>query len=158
MRAAKRKSGAARTGEIVVQQTLKVRCGDTTRVSAKVLGEDRMSARQLLPFLALSLGLFPICAYAQYVPPLLVVAALTPILVLLLCVVLGILTRSVRVGALHAAYVLAWVLLFILASYFIENDYVIWTPLVLYLLHSALLLVLIVVQIGRRIARSDISR
>lgn len=70
----------------------------------------------------------------------------------LLCIVLGCLTRSVRIGALHAAFVLAWVVLFYLASYFIENDYVIWTPLALYILHSALLLVLIVFEIAKRIA------
>lgn len=101
MRAVKRKSGAARTGDIIVQQSLWARFGATTGVSGKVLGEVRMSARQSLLFLALSLALFPISVYAQYIPSLLVVAALTPILVLLMCVVLGILTRSVRIAALH---------------------------------------------------------
>ena len=48
--------------------------------------------------------------------------------------------------------VLVWVVLFSLAAYFVENDYVIWTPLVLYLLHSALLVVLIVVQDAKRLA------
>jgi hypothetical protein len=48
--------------------------------------------------------------------------------------------------------VLAWIILFSLASYFVENDYVIWTPLALYTLHAVLLPVLIVVEIARRIA------
>ena len=113
-----------------------------------------MSARYLSPIFAVILGSLPGSAHAQYIPPWLVVGALSPLLVLLLCIILGLLTRSVRVGALHAAIVLAWVVLFSLASYFVENDYVIWTPLALYLLHSALLVVLIVVQIAKRIAGS----
>lgn len=80
-----------------------------------------------------------------------IAAVLSPILVLLLCVMLGIVARSLRVGAIHAGLVLLWVVLFYLASYFVENDYVIWTPLALYVLHSALLLVLLVVTIAKRI-------
>ncbi len=113
-----------------------------------------MSARYLSPIFAVVLALIPVSAHAQYIPPWLVVGALSPLLVLLLCIILGLLTRSVRVGALHAAFVIAWVVLFSLASYCVENDYVIWTPLALYLLHTALLFVLIVVQIGKRITGS----
>ena len=99
------------------------------------------------------LGTLPVSAHAQYIPPKLVVAALSPILVFLFCIILGVFTRSVRVGVFHAAIVLAWVVLFSLASYFVENDYVIWTPLALYILHSVLLFALIVVEIAKRILR-----
>ncbi len=115
----------------------------------------RMSTRSSVTIFAVVLGILPVSAHAQYIPPWLVAAALSPILVLFLCVILGFLTRSVRTGVLHAAIVLAWIVLFSLASYFVENDYVIWTPLALYLLHSALLLVLIVVETARRIAGSS---
>ena len=115
----------------------------------------RMGARSSATIFAVILGTLPVSAHAQYIPPWLVVAALSPIVVLFLCLVLGFLTRSVRTGVLHAAIVLAWIVLFSLASYFVENDYVIWTPLALYLLHSALLLVLIVVETARRIAGSS---
>ncbi len=111
-----------------------------------------MSPRSLATTLAVVLGTLPVSAHAQYVPPWLIAAVLSPILVFLLCIILGGLTRSIRIGAFHAALVLAWVVLFSLASYFVENDYVIWTPLALYILHSALLLVLIVVEIAKRIA------
>ena len=118
-----------------------------------------MSARFLSLTLAVILGLIPISASAQYIPRnlaiWLIVAALSPVLVLLLCVILGWLTHSVRIAARHAAFVLAWVVLFSLAVFFIENDYVIWAPLALYVLHAALLLLLIVVQIIRRISRSS---
>ena len=116
---------------------------------------DRVSARSSATVFAVILGTLPVSAHAQYIPPWLVVAALSPIVVLFLCVILGFITRSVRTGVLHAAIVLAWIVLFSLAAYFVENDYVIWTPLTLYLLHSALLLVLIVVEMARRIAGSS---
>lgn len=110
-----------------------------------------MSPRSLATTIAVFLGTFPVPAHAQYVPPWAIAAVLSPILVLLLCIVLGCLTRSLRIGALHAGLVLAWVVLFYLATYFLENDYVIWTPLALYLFHSVLLLVLIVVELAKRI-------
>lgn len=113
------------------------------------------SARSLSRVLAVGLGSLPISAHAQYIPPWLIAGVLSPLLVLFLCIVLGFLARSVRTGALHAGLVLVWVVLFTLAAYFVENDYVIWTPLVLYCLHAALLVVLIVVQIAKRLAGSD---
>jgi hypothetical protein len=90
------------------------------------------------------LGLFPLTARAQNIPVWFFAAALSPILVLIFCAVLGFLARSVITAVLHAAFVLLWVVLFALASYYVENDYVIWTPLALYILHTALLLALIV--------------
>jgi len=102
--------------------------------------------------IAACLGTLPVSAYAQYVPPWLIAALLSPILVLFLCIILGVLCRSVRIGALHAGLVITWVVLFSLASYFVENDYVIWTPLTLYILHSALLFVLIVVEAAKRMS------
>jgi hypothetical protein len=99
------------------------------------------------------LAALPLPAYAQYVPPQLVAMALSPILVLVLCAVLGIAARSARAWLLHSALVIAWVLLFLLAAYFVENDYVIWTPIVLYVAHAALVLALIFVAIFRRRAR-----
>jgi len=110
------------------------------------------SPRSLATTVAVFLGALPVSAHAQNVPPWLVAAVLSPILVFILCIVLGVVTRSLRIGALHAALVLAWIILFSLASYFVENDYVIWTPLALYTLHAVLLPVLIVVEIARRIA------
>ena len=111
-----------------------------------------MRPARLATISAIVLGVLPSVAYAQYIPPWMIAVALSPILALLLCVVLGILTRSLKTGAIHAALIISWVVLFSLASYFVENDYVIWAPLALYVMHCALLLVLIVVAIARRIA------
>ena len=111
-----------------------------------------MSIRTSTAVLAIALGSLPATAHAQYVPPWLIAAVLSPIVVLALCFALGCITRSLRTGALHAGLVLIWMMLLTLASYFVENDYVIWTPLALYVLHAMLLLVLIVVAIARRVA------
>ena len=136
-------------------RTLQLTANPQRGVSAAERGRQavsRMRANHRARIGALALGTLPISAQAQYVPTWLIAAILSPILVLFLCIVLGVLARSVRVGATHAMIVLGWVVLFSLASYFVENDYVIWTPLALYILHSVLLLVLIVVEIAKRIS------
>lgn len=116
-------------------------------------GEFPKVTPKALPLvLAALLASHPLAAHAQYVPPWLVAAALSPILVLALCAILGCLSRSLRRALFHGALVLLWVVLFSLAAYFVENDYVIWTPLALYLAHSVLLMVLIVVELAKRIA------
>ena len=90
---------------------------------------------------------FPLAAHAQRIPGWLVVAALSPVVMILLAIVLGILTRSFRTGVLHVALILLWVMTFGIASYYVTNDFIIWTPLLLYTLHAILLLVLILWQI-----------
>ena len=114
------------------------------------LEESPVNTRVFSLVLAAFLVSHPLVAHAQYIPPWLVAAALSPILVLALCAVLGFVSRSLRRGLVHGALIVLWVVLFSLAAYFIENDYIIWTPLALYILHSALLMVLIVVEIARR--------
>jgi hypothetical protein len=97
------------------------------------------------------LSLLPETAYAQHIPTWFAVAVLSPLVVILLAIILGILSRSWRIGATHTGLILAWVLLFGLASYFVENDYIIRTPLVLYTAHAVLIFLMIVVNIAKRI-------
>ena len=104
---------------------------------------------------AFTLATFSGPAAAQHVPIWVAAAVLSPLAVLSLCIVLGLLKRSGRVSIRHAALVLLWILLFSLASYFVENDYVIWTPLAIYSIHSVLLLFLVVIEIRNRIAGRD---
>ncbi|MDH3434244.1 MAG: hypothetical protein OEM60_10315 [Gammaproteobacteria bacterium] len=91
-------------------------------------------------------------AHAQYIPPILVAAALSPLLLISFAIILGVFARSWRIGIRHTLFVFLWILLFGFASYFIENDYVIWTPLVLYAAHFLLMLVLILVNFAKRIS------
>lgn len=95
----------------------------------------------------------PGTAFAQNVPPVIVAMALSPLLVIVLAVVLGVVSRSWRVGAVHAGLVVVWVLLFGITAYSIENDYVIRTPLVLYGLHAVVIVILIGAGVLRRIRR-----
>ena len=96
------------------------------------------------------LALLPGLAHAQHVPMIFVVGAVSPLLVLALTVVLGFLVHSWKTGISHAALTLVWITLFGIASYNVENDYIIWTPLAIYILHSLLIIVLITLAILRR--------
>jgi hypothetical protein len=99
---------------------------------------------------ALVLVSVPALAHAQHVPMIFVVGALSPLLVLTLTAVLGFVVRSWKAGALHAVLILVWIVLFGIASYNVENDYIIWTPLAIYILHSLLIVGLIALGILRR--------
>lgn len=92
----------------------------------------------------------PGIAYAQNIPPIIAVLALSPILVFLFAVILGVVSRSWRVGAAHVGLVAVWLVLFGIAAYWVENDYVIWTPLLLYVAHAIIMLFLIVMRLLRR--------
>lgn len=105
------------------------------------------SSQALSSFLLLIL---PGTALAQNIPPEIAALALSPVLVLLLAIVLGAVNRSWRVGFMHSGLVLAWILLFGVASYWVENDYVIWTPIVLCGVHAAIMVILIASGMARR--------
>ena len=105
------------------------------------------SSLWLLTVSALAL---PGMAYAQNISPTIAALALSPLLVMLFAVVLGVVSRSWIVGTAHAGLVAVWVMLFGVASYWVENDYVIWTPLVLYGVHAITMIILIVKGVLRR--------
>jgi len=86
----------------------------------------------------------PGIAYAQNIPPVIAALAVSPLFVLLLAVALGVASRSWRVGVAHAGLLVAWILWFAVASYWVENDYVIWTPLALSATHAVILVVLLI--------------
>jgi len=54
------------------------------------------------------------------------------------------------IGGLHAAIVSILVMLFAIASYWVENDIVIWTPIALLGIHAVILVVLIAKGVLRR--------
>jgi MFS-type transporter involved in bile tolerance (Atg22 family) len=95
----------------------------------------------MLTVLALAL---PGIANAQYIPPIIVALALSPLLVMLFAVILGVVSRSWLIGARHVGLIVVWIVLFGIAAYWVENDYVIWTPLALYVGHAIVMIILIV--------------
>ena len=102
----------------------------------------------VLTLLALAL---PAIAHAQEIPPLIFVLAVSPVLVAGLAIALGFVSRSWRVGVTHLGLIGIWILLFVVASYWVESDIVIWTPLVLYGIHAATLLVMLTRSVLQRI-------
>jgi len=105
------------------------------------------SSRWLWAAFALAL---PGIAHAQQIHPIFAVMAVSPLLAILLAVVLGVLSRSWRIGAAHVGLIVVWVLLFAIASYWVENDYIIWTPLVLFGVHAVTLSILVAKAAVRR--------
>jgi MFS-type transporter involved in bile tolerance (Atg22 family) len=99
----------------------------------------------------LPLALMPGVAHAQHLSPLLVATALSPLLVFLLAIILGIVARSWKTGVMHAGLIVIWVLLFGVASYWVENDYIIWTPVALYSVHALVIVALLIVGIAKRL-------
>lgn len=95
-------------------------------------------------------ALVPVSAHAQEIPVSLVLAALSPLLVIGFAIALGFLARSFRIGLLHTSLVLLWVVLFVIASRTTTNDYVIWAPILVYAVHALLILILMAARIVRR--------
>ena len=89
-------------------------------------------------------------ASAQAIPTWVAIAAVSPIIVIALSVALAWLERSVRIAMVHIALLISWIAMFSVASYYVPNDYVIWTPLVLYLVHAGYLLVVVAKRVLAR--------
>jgi hypothetical protein len=118
--------------------------------------EDVSTGRRFL-LLAL-LGFAPIPAYAHGVPVWMFVAALSPLLVLMLIAVYGWLARTPRTAFVHALLQAIWVIWFWGASNSnevallgVSTDYIIWTAFALYVLHTILIVVLVFVHASRRL-------
>jgi len=108
----------------------------------------RFAALAFLTFL-------PGMAHAQKIPDSFVLAALSPLVVIALAIVLGFLVRSWKTGVTHVGLVILWLLLLVAAARSVENDYIIWTPLALFCVHALIVLALIIGAAWKRIrARS----
>lgn len=93
----------------------------------------------------------PGIAHAQQIPTWLALAVLSPLLVVALAIGLGFLARSWRVAASHVALIVLWVLLSGVFAYWVENDYIIWTPMFIYAAHSVLIVYLVFLRLAQRI-------
>ena len=94
-------------------------------------------------------------AHAQAIPPAIAVLALSPVLVLSLAIALGVITRSLIAAIAHASIVAVWVMLFAIASYWVENDVIIWTPIFLLGMHAVILMLLIARGIRKKTGSED---
>lgn len=92
----------------------------------------------------------PISAHAHSVSGWIIGGALSPIVVIGLAIAIGYLKRKWSIGLLHVFLVTLWIALFWVASVYVTNDYIIWSPLVAYLLHVILMIWLIVKIVIKR--------
>jgi hypothetical protein len=118
----------------------------------------------LTPLALVLLGLAPFPAHAHGVPAWMFVAALSPVLVLVLIACYGWLARSLRAALVHASFLAAWVICFWLSSNHnqvtllgISTDHVIWAALVLYLLHTLLVVILVSIYAIRRLKQKALA-
>lgn len=106
-------------------------------------------------FLAVTICLLPVNVHAQNIPVEIAAAAISPLLVIVLAFLLGWISGNMKAGAMHALFIVTWVILFSLASYFAENDYIIWTPLAIYIAHSLLIIVLYILHLLKRLKSNN---
>lgn len=96
-------------------------------------------------------------ALAQKIPLWLVVGVVSPIWALVLVAALALCAPRLGKAGLHTILLILWIVTFLLASNFVENDWVIWTPMHLYIVQLALLPVLVFRQLLRRIEPSAVA-
>ncbi len=94
-------------------------------------------------------------AHAQHISTRTAAAVISPLVVIVLAIVLAILNRNWLTGIVHVGLVGLWVALLIIASQLVENDYIIWTPLALYVLHAIIILILLLSAIIKRVSVSS---
>lgn len=93
----------------------------------------------------------PGIAHAQHIPTWLALAVLSPLLVIALATGLGFLSGSWRAGGRHVALIVLWLVLSGIFAYWVENDYIIRIPLLVYALHALLIVFLVILQVASRI-------
>lgn len=96
-------------------------------------------------------------ALAQKVPLWVVVGVVSPVLALVLVGALALSAPRRGKAGLHVRLLVLWVVAFLVTSFFVENDWVIWTPMHLYILHLALLPIFVFRQLLRRIETSAVA-
>jgi len=96
-------------------------------------------------------------AVAQEIRLWMVAGVVSPLWALVLIAALALSAPRLRKAALHALLLFIWIVAFLLASNFVENDWVIWTPMHLYILQLALLPIILFRELLRRIERSAVT-
>lgn len=89
-------------------------------------------------------------ASAQHIPDIVVAMALSPIVLLVLSIVLGLVAKNWKLGVGSVALGAVWVAWFILASMYITTDVVIWIPLFGLAIQLLALVVLIIQRLASR--------
>ena len=88
---------------------------------------------------------------AQEVPLWIVVGVVSPALAFSLAASLALISPGLGKASLHLKLLALWIATFLLTSFVVENDWLIWTPMHLYIAHLALLPIFVFRQLLRRI-------
>ena len=96
-------------------------------------------------------------ALAQEIRLWMVAGVVSPLWALLLVIALALCAPRAGKAGLHAMLLIVWIGAFLLASFFVENDWVIWTPMHLYILQLALLPIFLFYQVARRIEADAVT-
>ena len=89
-------------------------------------------------------------AYAQEVPGVIAVAVISPVIMVLLAGILGWLERSPISGLRHIGLIVLWFVAFVLLARSVTTDLLIWTPLVIYCIHSLYLIIRLLARFRKR--------
>ncbi len=102
-------------------------------------------------WLMITVGILaPSVAWAQKINAAIFIPAVSPIFVIGLAIFVGYCGRSWLIACSHLGLVLVWIALFWISSVYVTNDYIIWTPLALYVAHAVGMIVSSVVKIAKR--------
>ncbi len=96
-------------------------------------------------------------ALAQEIRLWMVAGVVSPLWALVLIFALALAAPRLRKAGFHALLLVIWIVAFILASEFVVNDWVIWTPMHLYILQLALLPIILFHELLRRIEASAVT-
>ena len=96
-------------------------------------------------------------ALAQYIPLWLIAGVISPAWALVLIVALALCAPRLGKAGLHTLLLTVWIVTFLLASNFVTNDWIIWTPMHLYIVQLALLPILLFYEFLRRIEASGVT-
>ena len=99
------------------------------------LGNGSPGVRHCLAVIFVSM--MPVAAQAQQISNTVALAALSPIIVVILAGTVGWLERELLRGLIDVGLVLLWVVAFAVLSAYATIDWIIWTPVALYALHAA---------------------
>jgi hypothetical protein len=93
-------------------------------------------------------------ALAQEIRLWMIAGVVSPLWAFILVIALALCAPRLGKAGLHSILLVVWIAAFLLASFFVENDWVIWTPMHLYILQLALLPMFLFYHLARRIESS----
>lgn len=87
-----------------------------------------------------------------------VAGVVSPAWALILLGVLALAAPGLGKAGWHALFFAVWIITFLLAANFVTNDWIIWTPMHLYIAHLAVLPIIVFLDLVRGVERTAVTR